>query len=805
MKLAIIGQENLDELTKYAEGMFADIKDNERKTPVYSKEVFDSNTFPVLLKVTPVKEKRELTIAWPMESCEQYFLERPHSLLAFCLGDEGPGLGYATELTAGMDYNTPQFSLFRVGVALTPEGLANWERVVEIIYRYIAKMNEVTEERWQGYWEERKKVKKMGFEFKSKEAPYNYATNLAQSAYLFPPDHLLECMSGLYFKCDTVPLPFFFKKKKKTDNCMIQLVAKELEPECKEREQWYGTLYQKVKLTSEQLGSWKHLRSNKDDGLLHTPPPNPYIADDFSLYCETTCPQQDKDKDKKGKDEKWLGPIPQVVVTNDQLKLWFKMDQYFKQPKLGVKFKIFSPVAGDTCANRMKSSLLFTCFHNVMSEYTYVFTEAGLSSNVDFDGVSGINVEFFGYNQKLPVLVDTVLSKLTHFNLTKVWNKSSVKFKAFEKQKRSNKWLCLIIIFCYVNQLFVWLYVCCYVNSSNKRHCFFFFLLLLSHRNPQGFSLEEMEEEVNKITYEDLMAHYRQLFAQVFVEGLVYGNAEAKQATDTYSHLIDKHLLKNKTPKIYPPKDILAARKGSLKVPANGYTHALRFENFNSDDNNNAIGNDYFFAIDTPKDWAVLKLMAHMTSVPCFDQLRTKEQLGYLVWSFSDIARGLMSFRVTIQSVVADPIKLDERVELFLQDFRKQLAATNKDTFESNKEGVVNDLLEKTKGVGQQFGEYWNELENWRYQFERRENVAQEIKKLTLENILEFYDEYILGSKGTRSKLSVQCFGKDFKIPEEKTHDLEKNKVYLLTPLAIPEFKDKCGYYPFPYSVSSKL
>ncbi|ETO03524.1 hypothetical protein RFI_33881, partial [Reticulomyxa filosa] len=339
---------------------------------------------------------------------------------------------------------------FRVSISLTPEGLKNWEYVVEIVYRYIAKMKELKDERWAEYWDERKKVKAMNFAFKSKESPYDYATNLAQCAHQYPLDHLLECINGLFFKCDTVICRFQIKLY---FVCMYDQIVKHFfffflycfvkwleigeaflkvfehrqllgSIKCKETEKWYGTSYQRISLTSEQLKRWKELEPNKYSELLFTPPPNPYIADDFSLFCEksnnkqTTQTTKTEPLDEKEFNENWLGEPPQIIFSTDQMRLWFKMDEYFKQPKLGVKFKIISPHAANSCANQMLTTLLFLCFQDVMSELTYTFTEASLSSYAAFDNVSGINVDFFGYNQKLPALVETVLSKLGNFELS---------------------------------------------------------------------------------------------------------------------------------------------------------------------------------------------------------------------------------------------------------------------------------------------------------------------------------------------------------------------------------------------------
>ena len=51
-------------------------------------------------------------------------------------------------------------------------------------------------------------------------------------------------------------------------------------------------------------------------------------------------------------------------------------------------------------------------------------------------------------------------------------------------------------------------------------------------------------------------------------------------------------------------------------------------------------------------------MLAAATNAPCFDALRTKQQLGYIVWSFVDRVRGWLSFRVMVQSNVANTLRV---------------------------------------------------------------------------------------------------------------------------------------------------
>lgn len=66
---------------------------------------------------------------------------------------------------------------------------------------------------------------------------------------------------------------------------------------------------------------------------------------------------------------------------------------------------------------------------------------------------------------------------------------------------------------------------------------------------------------------------------------------------------------------------------------------------------------------------SILELFAHFVDEPCFDQLRTKEQLGYIVNSGVRRSRGVQGFRVIVQSA-RDLEHVNRRIELFLDSVK---------------------------------------------------------------------------------------------------------------------------------------
>lgn len=134
---------------------------------------------------------------------------------------------------------------------------------------------------------------------------------------------------------------------------------------------------------------------------------------------------------------------------------------------------------------------------------------------------------------------------------------------------------------------------------------------------------------------------------------------------------------------------------------------------------NSAI--EYFIQIceatDVPSR-ARLSLVAQIMQEPCFDQLRTKEQLGYLV--FSGIRKQIanMGLRFIIQSE-KDTIYLENRIEEFLDSLKTIIENLSDKEYEAHVNSLIADKLEKDKNMGQEGIRYWSEIQYSTYDFEQ--------------------------------------------------------------------------------------
>ena len=196
----------------------------------------------------------------------------------------------------------------------------------------------------------------------------------------------------------------------------------------------------------------------------------------------------------------------------------------------------------------------------------------------------------------------------------------------------------------------------------------------------------------------------------------------------------------------------------------------------NKNDVNSAL--TYYFDIGdiaVPQTRAVLGLFAHIIHEPAFNQLRTKEQLGYIVSSGMWAATGSVGFRIVVQSE-KNPIYLENRVDAFFDSFKLLLEEMTDEQFEQKKQGLISKKLEKWKNLGEEAGSFWSHLSSGYHDFRRREfphvnlshvlsnsNLmlilgeidAGNIGNVTREDVMKLFMERIHYSSPNRSKLSI--------------------------------------------------
>ena len=103
-------------------------------------------------------------------------------------------------------------------------------------------------------------------------------------------------------------------------------------------------------------------------------------------------------------------------------------------------------------------------------------------------------------------------------------------------------------------------------------------------------------------------------------------------------------------------------------------------------------------------------------SRPAFDQLRTKEQLGYVVFSGGRLNITTLTYRVLIQSERSAPY-LESRIENFLANYKVTLEKMTDKELQGHINSVIVKRTEKLKNLDQESARLFNYIVNEYYDF----------------------------------------------------------------------------------------
>jgi insulysin len=281
---------------------------------------------------------------------------------------------------------------------------------------------------------------------------------------------------------------------------------------------------------------------------------------------------------------------------------------------------------------------------------------------------------------------------------------------------------------------------------------------------------EQFAAELEHIETEDVASFFPQILRHAHIEVLAHGNIykeDALKMTNVIESIIRCRPL---------PQSQWRVRRNILLPAGSNFVYEKTLKD--PENVNNCI--EYYLFLGAITDTVLrsnLLLFAQMTEEPAFDQLRSKEQLGYVVWSGARYTSTTIGYRVIIQSERTAEY-LETRIDAFLQSFGRTLETMSSEEFEGHRRSIINKRLEKLKNLGSETSRYWSHIGSEYFDFLQHESDATALRALTKTDLLEFYRKYIDPTSPLRAKLSVHMKAQNVeadsavKIPEDQKSQL---------------------------------
>ncbi|KAI1918430.1 metalloprotease [Ophidiomyces ophidiicola] len=710
MKLVVLGRESLDQLERWVIHLFSDVKNKELSQNRWDDvQPFAPDDMRKIIYAKPVMDMRSLDIFFVYQDEEYMYDSQPSRYISHLIGHEGPGSilahtkakGWANELSAGPIPVCPGSSFFNISVRLTEDGLHHYEDVVKVIFQYISLIKENAPEEW--IFEEMKNLSEVDFRFKQKSPASRFTSSLSSVMQRpYPREWLISSSLLRKFEPELITKGLTYLN---ADNFNIELISQKYPGDWDQKEKWYGTEYKVEPISDNVLSEIRSMLESPSTGNvseLHLPHRNEFVP--------TRLDVEKKEVQKPTQ-------VPSLIRNDDRVRTWFKKDDTFWVPKAAVEITMRNPLIYATPGNNVKTRLYCELVRDALTEYSYDAELAGL----DYDltpSVFGLDVSIAGYNDKMSVLLEKVLHSMRDLEVR------PERFKIIKERLARG----------FRNAEYQLPY---YQVGSYTR-------LLTAEK---AFINQQLADELEHIEAEDVAAFFPQILRQNHVEVLAQGNIykeDALQLTDLVESTFKARPL---------PRSQWHVRRNLIIPPGSNYIyeHTLK-----DPANVNHCIEYYLFVGDLtdPTLRAKIQLFAQMASEPVFDQLRTKEQLGYVVWSGSRYSATTLGYRVIIQSE-RDCDYLETRIDAFLSRFAATLESMTDSVFEAQKRSVINKRLEKLKNLSSEIGRYWAHIGSEYYDFLQHETDAEAVKPLTKADIIEFYREFIDPESHSRAKLAV--------------------------------------------------
>jgi len=785
--------------------------------------------YSLIIILPAIRDEHRITVTFAFPCLQTEYKKKAEDYLSHFIGHEGKGSlladlkasGWATDLCAGVSEQTSAFYLFDVSITLTEAGLVDGPgcglAVVDSLFQYLSMLRAAQPQRWA--WDEMATIAEMKWKFLEEEDAAEYTAQIASDMHMYPVEHTLQ---GMYLHEEFDPkLINELLSRMTTTAVRVDLQTKNYEVCCqrlaeivadssehgsvevgranggkqtadkeerkkmngdhfdnkviqKGEEPWFNIPFVTTIVPEKMIKSWSLDESERDStqGKLCLPPPNPYLASDFTLKCEVP-PGNQKNEEMIDLNAN-AAPIstsstscsafpspPSQVHTTEGLSVWHKMDSTFKIPRTNAYFKLSLPGAYRTPRASAMTHLITKLLEDSLCQEAYLADVASLHYYIWFEGHQGIDIKVEGFSHKLPLLATFIFKTIAALQFT------DEDFTRIHEQ----------LVRSYRN-----------ANMKPLKHANYLRLRLLKK---EMWPLEALRPEIEAVTAAEIRAFLPVLLKETHIESLIFGNVTEKEAIS----------LGEAARAALGAVSTATQNDVCLRLPDPSCSWLLHAPVVNAEEENSAV--EIYFQCGLshdPRRRALLDCVDQLVYEPCYDTLRTKEQLGYIVSSSPRLTHGTSGFCVVVQSGVHGPVHLDSRVDVFLSGFLERLKNMDSTEFEKNREALLANKLMKDRNLAEEAERAWDVVTNRGQDFKLREEEVEAIKNLKQEEVVDYFEKVISPGGVDRRKVAVHIAGKahgdDLKAENVPDGVVEVSQ--------IDEMKQKYGFYPEIEKISNK-
>ncbi|XP_063684667.1 uncharacterized protein LOC134818889 isoform X6 [Bolinopsis microptera] len=755
--VAIIGNETLDTLQEWAEEIFTAIPNKEKTKPVFNQLPFppgDKRYISRAIYYQPKSDKDSIKLIFPINISDYPNL----SYLTYLMGYEGKGSlyqylstrGYVTSLMSAISTEAQNFVLVSVSCDLTEKGLTKPKDIVRALFQFVkrVKANGVNEQ----LWKENKQIDELKFKFKEKEDPATYASTIsAHMARVTDPRDFLDPPSRRIYNQS---LEERIMAHITPDNFNMYIsslklsteMANKYGPQLTQKETWYSTPYENLQIDEADITNWETVELNED---LYLPETNPFIPDDFNI------------KEYEGK----ALPVTVNATEVSDMTVWWYQDKEFNQPKLYMGCRIQPKPATPSVKNGLLSEMLSSTYLRETSESLYPAVSVDYDIGFLFDDFWIMTLSGFSDAEKVKKVIESGLDSLFQLD----FDQNEEHFNATIREPIRKE----------------------YLNVKNWMPAQLSLRYARMIQDQYIFSYSENLAELDSLAQSDIRNLRDDFLKDISIDCSIMGNVIEQQSAE-YSEILKNKLVTGAGSTIVKENRLDAFVHPIFKLPQNK-TLVVRQKVENPEEPNSGVLS--LFQIGPVESngpytdrlpytrFVLATLLGLMMREPCFNYLRTQQQLGYVASCFEEEFKNIMVFNILVQGSREDAgaYVIAEQHDIFVDlQYNKFLEQSKSDAglqlWADIKVALRKQIEEKPISLSEKNTQFNREIFSPTRDFVRREKKVAALEEITMDDFIEFYKRYLIGEN--RRKISSQVYGKNDEMPE--TVNDERNEELIL-------------------------
>lgn len=418
---------------------------------------------------------------------------------------------------------------------------------------------------------------------------------------------------------------------------------------------------------------FERLKSPEPVESLHLPKPNPYVPARLKL----------------------LEARPVALIEEPGLRVFYQQDTTFERPRSAYVMRVRLPRSMSSLENEVYLDFYTSVLSEITNEEIYTASVGGASAGFSAS-LEGVRFSVSGYSGSAETLLNYVLSEIRNMDLPEV------QFEAIKEK---------------------------YVRELRNFELSQAYLQARDIQNQVGtnvyYSPEEKLPVAEGITLESVSAFSKRLYETGALEVVIYGNLDQEQA-ESAARQMEQAFGLRAMPEEEQFTFIYREPEGGNQVLKTQLAV-----------NNSCYWQEVYLGEDTPENRAKALLINNFISEPFFSELRTRQQLGYIVSSFTtrrfeDLVAGFV-----IQSADYPAHELQARSEKFLAGLPEVFGSLPDPVFETLKAGVRAELEEADKSIAERASRFFTRAFRDGLDWDRRQATLKALKETTREDVTE--------------------------------------------------------------------